>query len=167
MRRPARPRAVRTAPERYILPPRPVRSPAAAAPPVDSDFTPPPPTVGMEKVSLAEAFGSFDETWSPRLAGELNGQAVKLAKADGEFVWHSHADADELFLVNGGRLRIEFREADDVVLEEGEFTVVPRGTEHRPVAEPEAEILLFEPSETRNTGDVETDETVTDLERLD
>ena len=121
----------------------------------------------MEKVSLGEAFDSFDETWSPRLAGELNGQAVKLAKADGEFVWHSHADADELFLVNAGRLRIEFREEADAVLEEGEFAIVPRGTEHRPVAEPEAEIVLFEPSETRNTGDVETDETVTDLERLD
>ncbi|TKX85183.1 cupin domain-containing protein [Halorubrum sp. SS5] len=121
----------------------------------------------METVSLAEAFDSFDETWSPRLAAELNGQAVKLAKADGEFVWHSHADADELFFVHDGRLRIEFREADDAVLEAGDFTVVPRGTEHRPVAEPEAEILLFEPSETRNTGDVETDETVTDVERLD
>jgi mannose-6-phosphate isomerase-like protein (cupin superfamily) len=121
----------------------------------------------MEKVSLAEAFGSFDETWSPRLAGELNGQAVKLAKADGEFVWHSHADADELFLVHDGRLRIEFREAADVVLEDGDLLVVPSGTEHRPVAEPEAEILLFEPSETRNTGDVEAEETVTDPERLD
>ncbi|MDB9280027.1 cupin domain-containing protein [Halorubrum ezzemoulense] len=121
----------------------------------------------MEKVALAEAFGLFEETWSPRLAGELNGQAVKLAKADGEFVWHSHADADELFFVHSGRLRIEFREADNVVLEEGELTVVPRGTDHRPVAEPEAEILLFEPTETRNTGDVETDETVTDVERLD
>jgi len=120
----------------------------------------------MEKVSLAEAFGSFDETWSPRLAGELNGQAVKLAKADGEFVWHSHADADELFFVHDGRLRIEFREADDVVLEDGDLLVVPSGTEHRPVAEPEAEILLFEPSETRNTGDVETEETVTEPERL-
>jgi mannose-6-phosphate isomerase-like protein (cupin superfamily) len=120
----------------------------------------------MEKVSLAEAFGSFDETWSPRLAGELNGQAVKLAKADGEFVWHSHADADELFFVHDGRLRIEFREADDIVLEDGDILVVPRGTEHRPLAEPEAEILLFEPSETRNTGDVETEETVTDPERL-
>ena len=120
----------------------------------------------MEKVALAEAFDSFDETWSPRLAGELNGQAVKLAKADAEFVWHSHADADELFFVHAGRLRIEFREAADTVLEPGELAIVPRGTEHRPVAEPEAEILLFEPSETRNTGDVETDETVTDLERV-
>jgi len=120
----------------------------------------------MEKVALAEAFDSFDETWSPRLAGELNGQAVKLAKADAEFVWHNHADADELFLVHAGRLRIEFREAADTVLEPGELTIVPRGTEHRPVAEPEAKLLLFEPSETRNTGDVETDETVTDLERV-
>jgi mannose-6-phosphate isomerase-like protein (cupin superfamily) len=121
----------------------------------------------MEKASLAEAFGSFDETWSPRLAAELNGQAVKLVKADGEFVWHSHADADELFIVRDGRLRIEFREADDAVLEAGDFIAVPRGTEHRPVAEPEAEVLLFEPRETRKTGDVETDETVTDVERLD
>ncbi|MYL67977.1 cupin domain-containing protein [Halorubrum distributum] len=121
----------------------------------------------MENVSLAEAFDSFDETWSPRLAGELNGQAVKVAKADGEFVWHSHAEADELFLVNAGRLRIEFRDEADAVLEAGEFTIVPRGTEHRPVAEPEAEIVLFEPSETRNTGDVETDETVTNLKSLD
>ncbi|TKX74203.1 cupin domain-containing protein [Halorubrum sp. GN11_10-6_MGM] len=120
----------------------------------------------MEKVSLDEAFDSFDEPWSPRLARELNGQAVKLAKGDGEFVWHSHADADELFFVHAGRLRIEFREADDAVLEAGDLLVVPSGTEHRPVAEPEADILLFEPTETRNTGDVETDETVTDLERL-
>ena len=121
----------------------------------------------MDPVSLTEAFDSFDERWSPRLGGELNGQAVKLAKADGEFVWHRHEDADELFLVHSGRLRIEFREESDAVLEAGEFLIVPRGTEHRPVAEPEAEILLFEPSETRNTGDVETDETVTDPERLD
>ncbi|SFR57082.1 cupin domain-containing protein [Halorubrum sodomense] len=121
----------------------------------------------MEKVSLAEAFDSFDETWSPRLAGELNGQAVKLAKADGEFVWHRHEAADELFFVHSGRLRIEFREAGDAVLEAGEFTIVPRGTEHRPVAEPEADVVLFEPSETRNTGNVESDETVTEPERLD
>jgi len=120
----------------------------------------------MEPVSLTEAFDSFDETWSPRLAAECNGQAVNLAKADGEFVWHSHESADELFLVHAGRLRIEFREAADAVLEAGEFTVVPRGTEHRPVAEPEAEIMLFEPRGTRNTGDVETDETAA-VERLE
>ncbi|MFB6176486.1 MAG: cupin domain-containing protein, partial [Halobaculum sp.] len=73
---------------------------------------------------LSAAFDSFDETWSPRLAGELNGQAVKLAKADGDFVWHHHEDADELFLIRSGRLRIEFREEDDVVLEPGEFLIV-------------------------------------------
>lgn len=121
----------------------------------------------MQKVTLDDAFASFDEHWSPRLAGELNGQAVKLAKAQGEFVWHHHADADELFLVISGELRIEFRDEPDVVLEEGELVIVPRGVEHRPVAEEEAEVLLFEPSETRNTGNVETERTRTDLERID
>ena len=121
----------------------------------------------MEKVTLADAFASMDEAWNPRLAGELNGQAVKLARAEGEFVWHSHADADELFLVTDGRLRIEFRERDDAVLEAGELIVVPRGTEHRPVAEPEADVLLFEPAGTRNTGDVENDLTREELESVD
>jgi mannose-6-phosphate isomerase-like protein (cupin superfamily) len=109
----------------------------------------------MEKTTLDEAFDSVDEPWSPRLAAELNGQAVKLARAEGEFVRHGHADADELFLVVGGRLRIEFpdRPDEDAVLEAGELIVVPRGVDHRPVAEPEAEILLFEPSGTENTGD--------------
>ena len=121
----------------------------------------------MEKVMLTDAFDSFDERWSPRLAGELNGQAVKLAKAEGEFVWHHHEDADELFFVSSGRLRIEFREEDDVVLEEGEFVIVPQGVEHRPVAETETELLLFEPTETRNTGNVESEETETDLDRIE
>ncbi|QKY17536.1 cupin domain-containing protein [Halorubrum sp. CBA1229] len=121
----------------------------------------------MEKVTLASAFASIDERWDPHLAGELNGQAVKLAKAEGDFVWHSHADADELFLVTEGRLRIEFRDRDDVTLEAGELLVVPRGTEHRPVAEPEAHMLLFEPAGTRNTGDVENELTREELERVD
>jgi mannose-6-phosphate isomerase-like protein (cupin superfamily) len=121
----------------------------------------------MEKVNVAEAFGSFDEQWSPRLAAEANGQEVKLAKVDGEFVWHRHDDADELFFVVDGRLRIELREEADVVLEEGEFVVVPRGIEHRPVApDGETRILLFEPGGTRNTGNVENERTVTDTERL-
>ena len=120
----------------------------------------------MEKVNLDAAFDSFDEHWSPRLAAELNGQAVKLAKLEGEFVWHHHDDADELFLVTSGRLRIEFREEDDVELDEGELLVVPRGVEHRPVAEEEAEALLFEPTETTNTGNVENERTKTDLERV-
>jgi len=120
----------------------------------------------MEKVNLAEAFASFDDHWTPRVAAELDGQAVKLATADGTFVWHSHEAADELFLVRSGRLRVEFREDEDVVLEPGELLVVPSGVEHRPVAEVETELLLFEPTETRNTGDVESEATETDLERV-
>ncbi|WP_440006761.1 cupin domain-containing protein [Halomicrococcus sp. SG-WS-1] len=120
----------------------------------------------MEKVNLDDGFDSFDERWSPRVAAELNGQAVKFAKLDGEFVWHHHDDADELFLVRSGRLRIEFREAEDVVLDDGELLVVPAGVEHRPVAETETEVLLFEPTETTNTGNVESERTESDLERL-
>lgn len=121
----------------------------------------------MEKVDLAAAFDSIDEHWSPHLGAELNGQAVKLARAEGEFVWHSHDDADELFLVRSGRLRIEFREASDAVLENGEMIVVPAGVEHRPVAETEVEMLLFEPTETTNTGDVDSELTRTELGRVD
>lgn len=111
----------------------------------------------MEKVRLADAFASVDEPWNPRLAGELNGQVVKLAKADGAFLWHHHETADELFLVVSGELRIELRDEPDVRLQEREFVIVPRGVEHRPVAEPEAEILLFEPSGTQQTGTVDAD----------
>lgn len=121
----------------------------------------------MEKVALTDAFESIDEAWDPRLAGELNGQAVKLARTEGEFVWHRHETADELFLVTSGRLRIELRGEADVTLTDGEFVIVPRGTEHRPVAEPEAEILLFEPTGTVNTGDAESERTVTDPDRLE
>lgn len=121
---------------------------------------------GVQQLNLEAAFDSFDEQWAPRVAAELNGQAVKLAKVDGEFVWHSHDDADELFLVVSGELHIEFRDRDTVTLAEGELLVVPAGVEHRPVAEEETEILLFEPAETRNTGDVETERTRTDLDRL-
>jgi len=117
-------------------------------------------------VNLDEAFDSFDEHWSPRLAAELNGQAVKIAKLEGEFVWHRHDEADELFLVRTGELRIEFREREDAVLGGGELLVVPAGVEHRPVAESEVEVLLFEPVETRNTGDVESEETEEELERI-
>ena len=124
----------------------------------------------MEKTDLDAAFDSFEEQWSPRLAAELNGQAVKLAKLEGEFVWHHHDDADELFLVRRGRLRIEFRDDErdeDVILDEGELLVVPAGVEHRPVAdEGEAEVLLFEPTETKNTGTVESEETEEELERV-
>ncbi|WP_276273676.1 cupin domain-containing protein [Haloarcula litorea] len=121
----------------------------------------------MEKRSLDRAFDGIEEAWSPHVGAELNGQALKLARAEDEFVWHRHEDADELFLVRDGRLRIEFREAADVVLEPGELVVVPAGVEHRPVAEPTAELLLFEPTQTRNTGDVETDLTQTERREVD
>ena len=121
----------------------------------------------MEKVNLGDAFASFDEQWAPKLAGELNGQAVKLAKVEGEFDWHHHEDADELFFVTSGEITIELRDEPAVTLQEGEFVIVPRGIEHRPTADTEAEILLFEPAGTRNTGNVETERTRTDLEQID
>ena len=107
----------------------------------------------MEKVNLAERFAEVTEYWRPRVAAELNGQEVKLARLRGEFVWHHHAGEDELFLVVKGRLRIEFRDRA-VELGPGELLVVPRGVEHRPVADEEVELLLFEPAATRNTGNV-------------
>ena len=119
----------------------------------------------MQKVNLAEKFGLFDAYWSPRIVGELNGQQVKLAKLKGEFIWHQHAAEDELFLVVKGRLVIKFRDRD-VALEEGEFLIVPRGVEHQPVAEEEAHVLLFEPASTLNTGQVRTQRTVEELERI-
>jgi mannose-6-phosphate isomerase-like protein (cupin superfamily) len=121
----------------------------------------------MEKVNLDDAFASFTEQWDPRIAGELNGQAVKVAKVEGEFVWHQHEDADELFLVRNGELRIQLRNQPDIVLQEGEFVIVPRGVEHQPVAKTEAEIILFEPSDTSNTGDVEAEQTQTEQKRIE
>ncbi|RDZ65214.1 cupin domain-containing protein [Haloferax sp. Atlit-12N] len=121
----------------------------------------------MEPVNLDENFASFDETWAPRIAAELNDYAVKVAKLDGEFVWHAHDETDELFLVRDGRLRIEFRDRDDAELGPGDLLVVPRGVEHRPVALEPTEVLLVEPTETLNTGDAEeSDLTHGDPERL-
>ncbi len=119
----------------------------------------------IHKVNLAAAFASFEERWSPRIAGELNGQHVKLAKLEGPFVWHRHEAEDELFLVVKGRLVIELRD-EAVTLEPGEFVVIPRGVEHRPVAEEEVHLLLFEPAGTLNTGDAESERTVRTLGRL-
>ena len=108
----------------------------------------------MTKVSVAEKFAAFSEHWRPKIVAELNGQEVKLAKFKGEFVWHQHDDADEMFLVWRGEMRVEFRDRA-VELKPGEFLVVPRGIEHRTVAAEEAEVILFEPAATRNTGNVE------------
>ena len=119
----------------------------------------------MRKVNLDEKFAAFDEHWSPKIIGELNGQQVKLAKFQGPFVWHHHENEDELFLVHRGRFRLELR---DRVLElgPGELVIVPRGVEHRPVADEEVEVLLFEPATTLNTGNVRNDRTLDELARL-
>ena len=119
----------------------------------------------MNKVNLAEKFSLFEEYWSPRIVGELNGQHVKVAKVKWDFIWHRHDDEDELFLVVKGRLLLKLRDRD-VMLEEGEFFIVPRGVEHKPVAEEEVHLLLFEPASTRNTGNVKSERTMERLERL-
>jgi mannose-6-phosphate isomerase-like protein (cupin superfamily) len=119
----------------------------------------------MDKVNISEKFARFTEQWKPKIVGELNGQQVKLVKFKGPFVWHQHDNEDELFLVVKGRFRMEFRDRL-VWLEEGEFLIVPRGVEHRPVAEEEAHVLLFEPASTLNTGNVRNERTVADLERI-
>ena len=113
----------------------------------------------MEKVNITRKFSGFSEHWRPKIVGELNGQEVKLVKFKGEFVWHHHESEDEMFLVWRGTFRVEFRDRA-VVLNEGEFLIVPHGVEHRTVAEAETEVLLFEPAATRNTGNV-TDERLT------
>ena len=112
----------------------------------------------MDKVNLRAKLASFDEHWQPRIVGELNGQHVKLVKLQGEFVWHHHENEDEMFLVIKGALTIELRDRN-VHLAEGEFFVVPRGVEHRPVAVEEAHVLLFEPASTLNTGNVRNERT--------
>ena len=119
----------------------------------------------MTKVNLSQKFNLVDEFWSPRIVGELNGQAVKIAKIKGQFIWHSHENEDEFFLVVKGAMVIRLRERD-VTLNEGEFFVVPRGVEHKPVAEEEAHILMFEPTGTLNTGDVENERTVDDVGKI-
>ncbi len=106
----------------------------------------------MDKVNLAERLARIEEHWSPQVVAELHGQQVKVAKIQGEFVWHQHQNEDELFLVLAGHLRLEMRDRT-VNLEPGELFVVPKGVEHRPVAEEETHILLFEPASTHKTGD--------------
>ncbi len=108
----------------------------------------------MEKVNLSDKFALITEHWRPKVVGELNGQEVKLAKFQGEFPWHHHENEDEMFLAVKGSFRIEFRDRT-VKLSPGEFVIVPRGVEHRPVADEEVEIILFEPAGVKNTGNVD------------
>jgi mannose-6-phosphate isomerase-like protein (cupin superfamily) len=119
----------------------------------------------VKPINLAKALSAFKTHWDPKIIGELNGQHVKLVKLKGEFVWHAHANADELFLVLAGSLDMQYRDRT-VTVREGELVVVPRGVEHCPRAEVEAHVLLFEPAGTLNTGDAGGDRTVTDPERL-
>lgn len=112
----------------------------------------------MDKVNVTEKLSLFHEHWQPRIVGELNGQQVKLAKLQGEFIWHSHGNEDEMFFVVKGSLTIELRDRN-VQIEEGEFFIVPRGIEHRPVAANEVHIMLFEPATTVNTGAVVNERT--------
>ena len=119
----------------------------------------------MDKVNLLQKFSLFTDHWSPKIAGELNGQQVKLVKFEGEFVWHKHDNEDELFFVVKGSFEMHFREKV-VMLNEGEFLIVPRGVEHKPVAEKEVWVMLFEPASTLNTGNVVDQKTKTELETI-
>jgi mannose-6-phosphate isomerase-like protein (cupin superfamily) len=123
----------------------------------------------MNKINLAQKLSLINDHWNPRIAGELNGQLLKLVKFQGPFTWHHHDHEDELFFVVKGRFRMDYREGDserEIWIEEGELIIVPRGVEHRPFAEEEAEVLLFEPASTLNTGSVEDEFTRKELELI-
>lgn len=110
-------------------------------------------------INLSEKFDLFSEQWRPKIVGELNDAHVKLAKLQGEFVWHQHENEDEMFMIHKGRLLIKFRDKD-VWLDKGEFLIIPKGIEHKPVAEEEVELILIEPKTTVNTGDTQSERTI-------
>jgi mannose-6-phosphate isomerase-like protein (cupin superfamily) len=124
----------------------------------------------MQKVRIADKLAAFQEHYKPKIVGELNGQQVKLVKFQGEFVWHHHDHEDEMFLVIHGSFRMDYREESgaerSIELREGEFLIVPRGVEHRPAADREVQVMLFEPASTLNTGNVRNERTVDVLETL-
>ena len=122
-------------------------------------------TQAIEKANLAEKLGSFQDYWSPKIVGELNDSFVKLVKLKGEFVWHHHEAEDELFMVIKGTLLMKLRDRE-IQVQEGEFIIIPRGVEHMPVAEDEVHVLLLEPKSTLNTGNVVSERTVADLDRI-
>jgi mannose-6-phosphate isomerase-like protein (cupin superfamily) len=117
----------------------------------------------MKKINLREKLSLFTEHWTPKIIGELNGQYVKLAKLKGDFIWHKHDDEDELFMILKGSLVMELRD-ERIVLNAGDVFIVPKGVDHKPIAEEEAHVMLFEPVSTAHTGDVESDMTVKDQE---
>jgi mannose-6-phosphate isomerase-like protein (cupin superfamily) len=117
----------------------------------------------MDTINLNQKFALIQDYWNPRIAGELNDSYIKLVKLKGEFVWHQHEQEDELFLVVKGHLLIKLRDRD-IHLNEGEFVIIPKGVEHLPIAEEEVHVLLLEPKTTVNTGDVQNERTVTNVE---
>ncbi len=119
----------------------------------------------MNIIDIEEKLSLFDDFWSPKIVGELNGQYVKLAKLKGEFVWHQHENEDELFMVMKGKLIIKLKD-HDIELTQGQFFIIPRGTEHLPVAEEECHVMLFEPKSVLNTGNVKSDKTIEKLEEI-
>ena len=119
----------------------------------------------MQKVTIEEKFNLFSEFWSPKIVGELNGQHIKLAKLKGAFVWHKHDEEDEMFLVIDGVLKMELRDKT-ILINKNEFLIVPKGTEHRPVADSEVLVMLFEPATTLNTGNTENEMTKHFLETI-
>ena len=119
----------------------------------------------LQKVNVAERFGRFSEYWQPKIIGELNDSYIKAVKFKDSFVWHDHANEDELFFVVKGRMLLKLRDGD-ISLGPGEFAIVPRGVEHCPVAEEETQVLLLEPKTTVNTGQVQSERTVKQLDRL-
>jgi len=119
----------------------------------------------LEKINLAAKLELFHEYWSPKIVGEVNDSYVKLVKFKGEFVWHFHEREDELFLVLKGRLLMKFRDRE-VCINEGELIIVPRGVEHLPVAEEEVHVVLLEPKTTLNTGNVENEKTLRQLQKI-
>ena len=119
----------------------------------------------MKTINIAQKFSQFDEHWSPKILGEINDSYVKAVRFQGEFVWHHHDNEDEMFLVVQGRMRMKFRDHEEVV-SPGEFIIVPRGMEHLPIADEETQVLLFEPKSTLNTGNVTNERTLPQLERI-
>ena len=119
----------------------------------------------MKKINISQKLAQFNDHWNPRIIGELNKQHVKLAKIKGEFIWHKHDDEDEMFLVLKGTLKIEFRDRTETI-QENEIIIVPKGVEHKPIAEQEVSIMLFEPATTINTGDLENERTRKNLESI-
>jgi len=119
----------------------------------------------ISKINLAQKFASFKDRWSPKIVGEINDSFVKLAKLEGEFVWHHHEAEDEMFLVIKGSLLMKLRDRD-IQIDEGEFVIIPRGVEHLPVAAGEVHVLLLEPKSTLNTGNLTNERTVAELDRI-